>query len=120
MYTKITTTVNYSGFVSSGTAHAELYKRQKITDKNTQFNTHEILNNTQSSVYFHTFLMSIIFRPIFLVILFIPNALRLPFPDAIPDNFVQNPRKGNRTLVGVQTWKTTPAPAVRKSYAKRR
>ena len=67
---------------------------------NTQFNTHEIQRNTQSSVYFLTFLVCIILTTISSIILFTPNELHLSTSNILSDNFVHNPRKGNRMLVG--------------------
>ena len=69
---------------------------------NTQFNAHEISINTQSSVYFLTFLVCIIFTPVFSISLFIHNELRLRACGMLSDNFVHNPRTRNRMLVGKQ------------------
>ena len=69
---------------------------------NTQFNAHEISINTQSSVYFLAFLVCIIFVSVFSIILFTTNELRLRACGMLSDNFVHNPRKGNRMLVGKQ------------------
>ena len=67
---------------------------------NTQLNTHKIQRNTQSSVYFLTFLVSIIFTSVFTIISFTPNELHLSAIGILSDDFVHNPRKGNRMLVG--------------------
>ena len=67
---------------------------------NTQFNAHEIQNNAQLSVHFLLFLVCIILIPVFSDSLFASNKLNLFARGIVSDNFVHNPRRGNRTLGG--------------------
>ena len=69
---------------------------------NTQWNTHEFSNNTQSGVYFPYFSVCIIFTLFLLNNLFAHSRLNIFARRVVLDNFVQNPRKGNRMLVGKQ------------------
>ena len=61
--------------------------------------------------------ISLIFWCVLFFTLFLPDnlfahsSLNLFAHRVVLDNFVQNPRKGNRMLVCIQTWKTTPAPS---------
>ena len=73
---------------------------------NIQSNIHEIQNNIQRGVYLGSFSPYIIFRPVFWVISFTPNWLKRSNFNLNSDNFVQNPRKGNRMLVGGQNHPT--------------
>ena len=84
---------------------------------NTQCNTHEIRKNTQRGVYFLAFLVCIIFRPVFSGISFTPNWLKISNFNLNSDNFVQNPRKGNRMLVGGQNH---PTPISQETTAQKR
>ena len=85
---------------------------------NIQSNIHGIQNNIQRGVYFGTFSPYIIFRPVFSVISFTPNWLKISNFNLNSDNFVQNPRKGNRMLVGGQNH-PTPIPEVTKAQKRR-
>ena len=84
---------------------------------NIQSNIRGIQNNIQRGVYFGTFSPYIIFRPVFWVISFTTNWLKISTFNLNSDNFVQNPRKGNRMLVGGQNH---PTPIPQETTAQKR
>ena len=85
---------------------------------NIRLNIREIQNNVQPGVYFLNFLAYIILTPFLLCIFFTPNWLKISNFNLNSDNFVQNPRKGNRMLVGGQNH-PTPIPEVTTAQKRR-
>ena len=65
-------------------------------------NVHENQNNVQPHERYQSFDMHIILTPFLLSILFALKHLNLSGSSIISDDFVHNPRKGNRMLVGRQ------------------
>ena len=69
-------------------------------------NVHENQNNVQPHERYQSFDMHIILTPFLLSILFALKHLNLSGSSIISDDFVHNPRKGNRMLVGRQNHST--------------
>ena len=73
---------------------------------NIRLNIREIQNNVQPGVYFLNFLAYIILTSFLLCIFITPSKLNLFASGIVSDNFVHNPRKGNRMLGGRQNHST--------------